>query len=401
MDDSEAGSATQCPGRRTRSREGAGERSIDRAADSLPGEVVEQVATARQTLLERCCRGSLPGNVVEQIASDQLYDALHAESHRLVVLLEPGGTVVDANEAALGVDDLDREAVVGKMLWETPWFRDTEPRQIENDVQRVVETSQLVEGERTLQDGSRTAIVELSFSPIPGTEEPVTLVLVSGTEITEQRRRIAELERHKERLDEFARAVSHDVRGQLSTASAKLALAKEQTDVDELHDVERSLDRIDTLLEDMLSVAREGRRVDERAERKLGIVANEAWENVETGDATLSIKSSPIVAADESRLMQMFENLFRNAIEHAEADVVRVGALDDGFYVEDDGPGLPADVSESVFEAGVTTAPDGTGFGLSIVESIVLAHDWWIDATDGDAGGARFEISTGTDQLSP
>ncbi|SER25115.1 ATP-binding protein [Natrinema salaciae] len=65
----------------------------------------------------------------------------------------------------------------------------------------------------------------------------------------------------------------------------------------------------------------------------------------------------------------------------------------DGFYVADTGPGLPAD-RESLFELGYTTAADGTGFGLAIVEQIAEAHDWnWtVTARDGDEGGARFEI---------
>jgi len=83
------------------------------------------------------------------------------------------------------------------------------------------------------------------------------------------------------------------------------------------------------------------------------------------------------------------ENLFSNVIDHG-GEHVTVGNLDDGFFVEDDGPGLPED--EDVFDAGRSTEQDGTGFGLAIVEQIVEAHGWTIDATAGSEGGARFEI---------
>jgi len=71
-----------------------------------------------------------------------------------------------------------------------------------------------------------------------------------------------------------------------------------------------------------------------------------------------------------------------------------VGDTDDGFYVADDGVGLPESASGSVFEAGYTTADEGTGFGLSIVEEVASRHGWKISAANGRNGGARFEITT-------
>ena len=71
---------------------------------------------------------------------------------------------------------------------------------------------------------------------------------------------------------------------------------------------------------------------------------------------------------------------------------VRVGGLDDGFFVEDDGPGIPPEDRDIVFERGYSTGTSGTGFGLSIVREIVEAHGWTISATESASGGARFEI---------
>jgi signal transduction histidine kinase len=81
-----------------------------------------------------------------------------------------------------------------------------------------------------------------------------------------------------------------------------------------------------------------------------------------------------------------------NALDHAGPDVtVEVGALQRGFYVADDGTGVPPD--EDVFAPGVSTDPDGTGMGLASVRQIVRAHDWEIDVTDSESGGARFEVT--------
>ena len=94
--------------------------------------------------------------------------------------------------------------------------------------------------------------------------------------------------------------------------------------------------------------------------------------------------------ADPGRLQELFENLFRNAVEHAgDETTVRVGELADGFFVEDDGPGIPLpEDREAVFEHGHTTAKSGSGLGLSIVKTIANAHGWSIavPATDRTAG---------------
>jgi signal transduction histidine kinase len=73
---------------------------------------------------------------------------------------------------------------------------------------------------------------------------------------------------------------------------------------------------------------------------------------------------------------------------------VRLGPLSDapGFFVEDDGPGVPERDREAVFEFGYTTTKEGTGLGLGIVRRIAETHGWECRLTSGRDGGARFEF---------
>ena len=100
------------------------------------------------------------------------------------------------------------------------------------------------------------------------------------------------------------------------------------------------------------------------------------------------------VDADVDRLTQLFENLFRNAVEHGGPDVsVLVDTCEGGFFVADNGPGIPAEKRAEVFKQGVTGSETGTGYGLSIVTDIVEGHGWGIEVGESDAGGARFEVT--------
>ncbi|QLC34640.1 HAMP domain-containing histidine kinase [Halarchaeum sp. CBA1220] len=206
-----------------------------------------------------------------------------------------------------------------------------------------------------------------------------------------------ELRRQNERLDDLASVISHDLRNPLTVARGYVDLLREDGDADDerLAAVSRSLDRMDRIVGETLALARSGRVIDDPEPVDLGEYARRCWSNVSTGNATLTVDSSAAVVADPGRLEHLFENLFRNAVEHGGSDVhVRVGTLDGGgFYVADDGPGIPAAERDVVFDPGYTTTEDGNGFGLAIVEQIVDAHGWEIRLAEADGGGARFEIT--------
>ncbi|ELZ76229.1 11-domain light and oxygen sensing his kinase [Haloferax gibbonsii ATCC 33959] len=205
-----------------------------------------------------------------------------------------------------------------------------------------------------------------------------------------------ELHRQNERLDQFASVVAHDLRNPLSVAMGFLEIAEETGKAEHFEKVESAHDRIERLIEDLLTLARGETTIEDAEEIDLESITTEAWGYVDTEEATLTVADGiPTVTGDAGRLTQLFENLFRNAIEHGGADVtVTVGGLDgdDGFYVEDTGSGIPQEKQDDVFKHGVTSSEGGTGFGLSIVADIAKAHGWTVSVTDGSNGGARFEF---------
>jgi PAS domain S-box-containing protein len=227
------------------------------------------------------------------------------------------------------------------------------------------------------------------------TDEALARVLAANVEVALDRvERERELRQQNERLEEFASIASHDLRNPLNVAEGRLELAQREVESTHLDAVGRALDRMEELIEDLLTLARQGKTVADTTVVDLSELVDGCWQTVETTTATLVNETNRVIHADESRLRQLLENLVRNAVEHGGEDVtVTIGDTDGGFHVSDDGPGIPASERDRVFEAGYSSATDGTGFGLSIVKQIALAHGWDVTVTDGADGGTRFEIT--------
>lgn len=217
-------------------------------------------------------------------------------------------------------------------------------------------------------------------------------------ELEERTRELKDRERHLERqnkrLEEFANVVSHDLRNPLNVANGRLELVKDDCDSEHLSHIEDAHTRMEVLISDLLTLAQQGQNTSEYSVIQLANLVENCWTNVQTEDAAIRIETTSTIRAEETRLKQLFENLFRNGVEHGGSNItITVGDLDDGFYVEDDGPGIPPDDREAVFETGHSTSAQGTGFGLNIVKQVVESHEWEIQVTEGSEGGARFEVT--------
>ena len=217
-------------------------------------------------------------------------------------------------------------------------------------------------------------------------------------------------------VGEVASVISHDLRNPLDVAGAHLRAARETGDAEHFDAVARSHDRMERIIRDVLTLARGRDAMNPTEGTSIETAAEEAWQSVDTDRATLDVADDlPVTTADPDRVRRLFENLFRNAVEHGstssrpEADdavehgstdpqsqapavAVTVGALEEGFYVADDGPGIPESEREAVFEPGYSSDDGGTGLGLAIVEEIAAGHGWCLTLTAAADGGARFEV---------
>jgi len=206
-----------------------------------------------------------------------------------------------------------------------------------------------------------------------------------------------ELRRRTDQLEQFSSVVSHDLRNPLNVLSGYLELVENEVSASTYEPMDRAVTRMETLIDNLLMLAKRGETIGEREYISVTSVVEEAWQTVRAPDATLTIADEiGRVHADPNRLRQVFENLFRNAVDHAGPDVaIEIGPQPNigdggGMYIADDGPGVPSEVRGSLFDSGFSTA-DSSGIGLAIVDRIVDAHGWEVDVHND--GGAVFEVS--------
>ncbi|GAB7013052.1 hybrid sensor histidine kinase/response regulator [Halolamina salina] len=313
-------------------------------------------------------------------------EALFEQSPDMINVHDVEGTIYEPNARLCEKTGYDREELIGMKVWEVDCSIDSESAA---EIWQRMEPgdSRRFEGNYERADGS-TFPVEVHIRRIATDDEPLFAVISRDISARKERER---------RLERFASIVSHDLRNPLNVAEGRLELAAEECDSEHLEHVADAHERMNALIDSLLTLAREGEFVTDPEPVEIAEEAANAWAGVVTGDAELRLPAEGTVVADRSRLAQLFENLFRNAVEHGAPGVtITVGDLDGGFFVADDGPGVPESERESVFETGYTTG-DGTGFGLAIVEQVAEAHDWSVRLVGSEDGGARFEF-TGVDE---
>jgi len=272
-------------------------------------------------------------------------------------------------------------------------FGEKQGAELDANYHRCVNAGEPISYQEELWVREDAWIWETKLAPVVN-DDAVTRLVGITRNVTERVERERQLRRQNERLDEFASVISHDLRNPLNVAQGRATLLAEQAESEHLDPLLQALDRMEAIVEDTLTLARQGDTIREAESISLTDLVGKCWATVDTDDATIEIVDEMTFQGDPNRLRHVFENLFRNAVEHGGSDVtVRVGCHGDrGLYVEDDGSGISADKREKVFEPGHSSARGGTGFGLTIVKRIVEAHGWELSLTEGTDGGVRFEF---------
>ncbi|MBX0294531.1 PAS domain S-box protein [Haloarcula nitratireducens] len=264
----------------------------------------------------------------------------------------------------------------------------------------TAETREAASLEAELRTATDERIVAEATFSIASAEDGSSRRIGVVRDVTERYERERRLEETVTRLESFASMLAHELRNPVTIGQIYSRQLPDDADTEAVEYVSDAFDRIEDMIDVMLALARGHEPVGECSPIPLAEVATAAWNDIETGDATLELVTDREIRADETYLRHLFGSLFQNSVEHGrsrdgETVTVTVGDLPTGFYVADDGDGIPSADLNVVFEPGYTTAAGrgGTGLGLAFVEELAEVYGWECRATDSESGGARFEFT--------
>ncbi len=386
-------------------------------ADRVEAALADRVETALADRVDAALadrRVPADQRVDYQVVVEEAQDGLYA--------MDEEGRYLMVNRSMVDLSGYDRDQLLGMNASEllTPESATEGRRRIRALLRSDSRRSDTWEMELVTADGDHVPC-EIHYALLPADADDYRGIVGVIRDVTERKRREEELRQQRERFEEFASVVSHDLRNPLTVAAGRTDHVRSRlenaadpdgaasdADADTDPDVDALVshletacaahDRMTEIIDDLLTLARRGEVIGETERTTLAAVTQRAWQSVRAESGTLEISADRPLEADTERLRQLLENLLANAVEHGGTDVsVRVGATEDGFFVADDGPGIPPEDHDRVFDHGYTTAIDGTGFGLSIVDRIATAHGWDVEVVDVEEG-ARFEVG-GLDPL--
>lgn len=255
-----------------------------------------------------------------------------------------------------------------------------------DDGQEIVETES-GEGVRYYM----TATSRLELGEVGG-----QMVALSDVTAAERRRR--ELARHNQQLEEFASALTHELRNVIQIIDSRMALAgaqmKKGSDTavatESIDRAREMTDRMSGLVDDFRALARYGQTVEELSSVEFGPSVEDGWSHAETGEMRLTVEGTGRIKADPGRLRQLLVNAFEFA-RHNGASRVRVELLDDGFAVTDDGD-PPSGDTGGYFAFGEAVPNAESGMKLPNVRAFARVHGWTVALDTDYSNGARLLV---------
>lgn len=381
-------------------------RVVDRTADGTPTRMLGISADVTEGR----------ASVAAREASERRFRAIFDTGFQYQLLMDADGRVLEANKVTLDRAGVRFDEVDGRFGWETLWWRDNP------DARRMLEQAcrQAAQGmprvyEQEMTDQERQAmILEISVRPILDPEGRVAQLVVEARDITARRRAEAALQEVDTltAMGRIAARVAHEINNPLAGIQNSFLLIKDAVPPEHPHHkyvgaIEREIARIARVTRQLYETYRP--EPETGTEASVHMVVGDAvafLEQVNRG-ARLRIETDlrgvpSVVPLPAAMLRQIVYNLVQNAADASpQGAAIRMHAMVEGkelrLSVSDEGPGVPTDLRERIFEPFFSTKDKrmrtgGMGLGLALVRRTVMAAQGRIEVSDADGGGARFTV---------
>ena len=362
-------------------------------------------------------------------ASEEKLNAIFNHTLQFMGLLAPDGTVLRINRTALNFIGIEEQDVLWKPFWETPWWSQSKKSQVvlKRAISKAAKGQPIRFETRHPDKAGQLQYIDFSINPVKDDDGNVRLLIPEGRIITELKEVEQELIRAKETAEnanhaknEFLSNIGHELRTPMHGILSYSQFGIKRIDkvpknklLEYFSEIEDSGQRLMILLTDLLDLAKleAGKMSYIIKKNDMGALIYTIISELSpmsqkkriqvSGPLLLDIRELPF---DQIRIAQVLRNLFSNAISFSKPDnkiwfeineVEEEGVLYLQVTVADQGPGIPEEEQDTIFDKFIQssktkTGAGGTGLGLAICKQIVEYHDGRIWAENNPEGGALF-----------
>jgi PAS domain S-box-containing protein len=317
-------------------------------------------------------------DVTEQKERARRFESIFNQTFQFTALLEPDGTVLEVNDAALEFGGMGRDAIVGKPFFDASWW--THSEDVRTEARSAVERAgngEFVRYETEVRGADGLATIDFSAKPVTDDDGDVSLLVVEGRDITAR-------QQHKQHLEVMQRVMRHNMRNDLTKVRGWTQAMCDEGDAEQraeqFETVERVLDKWESMTDKMGEIRQILQSQQGQQTRKeVGPLVEDAVTPVrsEYADATIVTDLPGGESAQvPATLLDAVRELVENAARATEDATIEVDlSSPEGDWVEvgvsDDGPGMP-EMEADVLETGEETPLNhGQGLGLWMVRTIV------------------------------
>jgi len=343
--------------------------------------------------------------------SEERFRAIFDQEFQLVGLLGPTGIILEMNAAAMNSVGARRVDVIGHPFWETKWWAHDSAlaARCEEWVRRAGRGEFVREEVVFPSKAGEMRAIDFSLKPIHDDSGKVILILPEGRDITDLKRaldRERQMQSALAALGESTSILAHEIKNPITSINLALrAVAKElgEDDKEVLEDLVARMQRLEMMMRRTLSFTKPLDLVLSRVDVLPLLLTPIETLRAEADDLGIDLEldvtpSCPPLLVDEGLVNELLTNLIRNAMDAVDRDgLVRCSArVHDSkeveMVVEDDGPGVPEHMLETLFRPFTTTKEKGSGLGLALAKKIVEQHGGSIIVDRSSLGGARFSL---------
>ncbi|MBB6646242.1 PAS domain S-box protein [Halobellus ruber] len=332
-------------------------------------------------------------DVTERTERARRFESIFNQTFQFTGLLDPDGTVLEVNDAALEFGGIDRDAIVGTRLGDAQWWAHSEA--VRDNVVDAIDRAadgEFVRYETEVRGADGLATIDFSLKPVTDEDDDVSLLVAEGRDITSR-------EQYRRHLEVMQRVVRHNMRNDLTKVRGWAQLLAEEDSADEraekLETIEGIVDKWVAMSEKMRKISQllRGQRTHSRT-AECETVVRDAVESVRDGYDGGTVRTE--AEADGSvQVPTTVGNAVRELVENAlqagdDATVAVELARPDEDWIEvrvrDDGPGMPEMESEVLETGEETPLAHGLGLGLWLVRMVVTQAGGTVSVESSDGG---------------